>query len=592
MSILYILSSILIIILFILLKKTDEKKEIVKNIIIAIVLKIAFNTAICYIFNFINIPITLLSLSLIDFSVSIILLIIIIKNKQIQKYSFSITNFVATIAIAATAIVILNINFGNFTKIRYISMDSREHYKAAREFSENTMLRSKIKEVTETRVDHMLVGYTNVGILFKVFEPYIGTIQLYKVYIIAEAAIYALTGIMFFLLLEKHLKNIKLKIIAIIFSIIYILGYPLNAWITGFHYLIFGILFLETIFYLFENVFNKKGKTSINVILLLLCNFGLMFSYALFCPFVYLAEFIYLIYKFKKDKNKKETIIYILFTLLIPGIAGVLYIIVPLFNQMSGFISQDGWTYKNLWSNFILFVPFSIYAIYKSIRRKEFTFDKILFIVLIVYMLALFVGVKLEKVSIYYFYKNFFVLWIMLVYFNAKGMIEVIESDKLKAVIAYTCIMIYIFILVIYGCNKKAYIEDERTDSFENIMQIFVFNKTMIEVSDEMAFVNRGEIDLYTNLDININANLKNKKETIIITNPNEEQWLESMTGYNYKVRDYSDEIIERLQKDEYKYLCVFEKTGTYKQVEQYINKNNLKVLYENEVGKIYEKEN
>ena len=119
-------------------------------------------------------------------------------------------------------------------------MDSREHYKAAREFSENTQLRSKIQEVTETRVDHMLVGYTNVGILFKIFEPYIGTVHLYKVYILAELAVFILTGLMFYMLIEKYLNSIRRKIIAILFCSIYILGYPLNAWITGFHYLIFG----------------------------------------------------------------------------------------------------------------------------------------------------------------------------------------------------------------------------------------------------------------------------------------------------------------------------------------------------------------
>ena len=95
------------------------------------------------------------------------------------------------------------------------------------------------------------------------------------------------------ILLERYCKTINTKIIAIIFGVIYVLGYPLNAWISGFHYLMLGILYVQTILYI------VKEREDINfdytLITMLLLNFGLILSYSLFCPFVYLAQFIYYI---------------------------------------------------------------------------------------------------------------------------------------------------------------------------------------------------------------------------------------------------------------------------------------------------------
>lgn len=585
MSIIYIFSLILIFVLGILMKKSKEKVEIISVLTIFFTLVLPYNTFVSYIFNLINIPITLLSLSFVNIMISILFLIKIIKDREIQKYYINKTNMLVLILFIIITVTVVGINFGNLTKIRYVSMDAREHYKAAREFSENIALGNKQVE-NNTTGGLMPMGYVNTGIVFKVLTPFVGTIQLYKIYFIVEAFIYLLTGLMFYLMVEKCLKKLNNKIIGIIFSIIYMLGYPLNAFISGFHYLVIGILLVEAIIYVFMK--NKNMELKYELIIIFLLNFGLILSYALFCPFVYLAEFILYIYRYIKDKKKLNLILFVAITLIIPGIIGVAYLIIPTLGKVGDCIALEGWVYKNLWSNFIWFIPFAILYIYKSIRNKEFKFDILLFGLLTIYMLVLFIGTKIEKCSEYYFYKNYFIMWLMVIYFNIKGMNIFLKQEKEKILTNFYTI-IYLLIFIISISTRKVYIMHKPHDDINSTMEIFVFNKTMI-CEKNAEFVKKEELDLLTEMESILNGNWKKEDKILFVTDGTQEKWLQSLTGFKnilYEDREYA---IKNLKEENYKYVVAFENRVVYDKVKEYINKDNMKILYENEIGKIYEK--
>lgn len=582
MPLIYTISAIILFTVNLLLKKSEEKLEITKSIIITSVLALAYNTFVCYILNLINIPITLLSLSIINFIISITLIINIIKKKEIQKYTVSKTNILTSIILIIVIIIVTNINFGNLSKIRYISMDAREHYKAAMEFYYNDCLSNKATTNNTTTECFMLGTYTNIGILFKVLNPYIGMVNLYKVYIIFEAFTVLLTGLMFFMLLEKNANRISSKIILIIFSIIYTLGYPLNAWISGFQYLILGILYIEAIIQV--SIESKKIEFDYKLMQMFLINFGLIMSYSLFCPFVYLAEFAYYIYQYIKDKNKIRLFLLTLATLILPGIIGITYLILPSFGKVGSYIALDGWLYKNLWSNFIFFIPFAIYAIYISIKNRKLTFENIMFITLIIYMLILFIGTKTGKCSEYYFYKNYFIMWLMLIYLSNKGMIEFIQKGNRMYIPAiFTAIYLIIFTMSIH--NNNTYITQESNDSFDNTMEIFTFNKTMI-CAQNAQFIDEEEIDLLYRLETILQNKWQEEKNILLVTDPTQERWIQSLTGFVNILYDDKEYAIKNLEEENYKYIVTFENRVTYKNMEQYINKENMKIIYENEIRK------
>lgn len=583
-SVVYVISIIIEFLLVVLIKKSDKKLEIFKSIVLILVLFIAYNGLVCYMLNLINIPITLINLSIINFILCILMLALIIKNKKIQQYKISKTNIIVTVIFIIIIGIVTNINFNNITKIRYVSMDSREHYKAAREFSENEFLSNKATKNNTVTPNFMPIAYINEGILFKIFNPFIGTVNLYKIYILFEAYAILLTILMFYMIVEKYLKSIKGKIIAIIFSIIYMLGYPLNAWISGFHYLILGILFTETIIYINSN--KEMLNLESNLLMAFLVNFGLILSYSLFCPFVYGAEFIY---SLKKDKNKAILFLYILVALIIPGIIGVSYLILPSLGKVSTLIEMEGWLYKNLWSNFILFIPFAIYTIYKCIKNKEFSFDNLMLILLVIYMIILFVGTKTEKCSEYYFYKNYYILWMLLILLSIKGMLKIIESNNARYIVyIYTILYLVMFSISLY--TVKTYAKQDANDSLSKTMEIFTFNNTMINAKNA-EFVTKEELELYKVMEEIIEDNWKDyDNEILFITNLTQESWIQSLTGYKIILYNNKEYAIQNLKQNNYKYIIISKNRTTYQDMKKYMDTNNLELIYDTNNGEIYQK--
>ena len=588
MSILYVITLIILITLVILVEKSKEKIEIIKTLAITGVLILAYNCFACYMLNLANIPITLLNLSIVNLVVSLIILCKIIKDKTIQRYKVKKRNItiVMLMLLVLVTLIVTYQNFGKLTRIRYVSMDAREHYKAAREFSENEFLSNKAVENNTTSKELMPMGYTNAGIIFKILRPYEGTINLYKAYILFEAFVFFLTGFMFYAILEEKLETIENKSLALIFGIIYMIGYPLNAWILGFHYLLIGILFVEIIIYLQINKQNVKILT--NVIMLFLANFGLIFSYSLFCPFVYLAEFVYFIYKFTKNKDKAKLILYTTIALILPGIIGVTYLIVPTIGKVGGYIALDGALYKNFWSNFILFIPFSLYEIYANIKNKKFTFENLIFVLLIAYMVVLGIGMKTGKCSEYYFSKNYFILWLMLNILNIKGMVE-LGKEKAGKYLTILYTIVYLAIFTISICINKTYITNKASDSLENVMEVFTFNSTMMKAQNA-AFVTENEINLYSKMEEILNKDWKkyNKNEILFITNGTQENWIQSLTGYKNILYENYDFAVQNLKQNNYKYIVISENRNRFEEIKKYINYDKLELICSIDDGKIY----
>lgn len=427
MTIIYIISIIMLFVLEVLLKKTDKKLEIVKTLTMTIIIQLAYNAFVCYILNLLNIPITLINLSIVNYIISAIILIGILKNKKIQKYELERKNIIVVTFFILLSIVALVFILRGESKIRYLTGDPENHYTATKGFASNTYLSNNYEKNYYTSPDFMIMGYVNEGIICKMLSPYIGTISLFNIYLAFEVAIYALTGITFYFIAQKYCKEKYHYVIALIFSLFYILGYPLNAWITGFHYLVIGMLYIQAILYAINEI---KIDFKFELILMCLLNFGLIFSYCLFCPAVYLAEFIYFIYKYIK-KNKKELILMTIIALIIPGIMGTGYILIANFNKLVKVFSLEGYIYKNLWSNFIIFIPFVLYNIYDDIKNKKVKVDTIMIISLVIYIISLYILKQKGKCSAYYFSKNYFVLWILTIEMAIKGIIKFTKKRKI-----------------------------------------------------------------------------------------------------------------------------------------------------------------
>lgn len=203
MEILYCLIALVLFLSSILVKKTDKKISIITTVAITAILALCYNIFVCYILDKIKIPITLLSLTIINLAVSAGFIIKIAKDKQIQQYTIGKRDIIFTIILLAVILLIAYKEFGFPLQIKYFSTDAAMmHYDTSYKFYQKAELLS-----VEDFKNIMPGLYINVGILFKIFAPFIGEFYLYKILILFDLSTLFLMGLLFYSLVRKNNKE-------------------------------------------------------------------------------------------------------------------------------------------------------------------------------------------------------------------------------------------------------------------------------------------------------------------------------------------------------------------------------------------------
>ncbi len=597
MSIIYIITTILLYILILLVSKSDKKYNIVKTVSIQSVLLLCYNTFISYVFTIIHIPITLVTLSTLNILLSLLFLIKILKTKSIQKYYFEKRDI---IFITILLIFVCGICYSNFKipfSIKYLTTDSSIHYISAKEFYLNDSLLLNVDNI-KTANAMMPGAYSNIGILFKTFAPLIGEMNLYKVFIIFDIVMLFLAGIVFFETIKKYAKNKISSILAGIISIIYILGYPLNNLLFGYFYLGIGVLIINTIVSILQENFMEDLNVKIKIITLFLLCFELFFSYYLFVPAIYGAIFIFFVVYFLKKNKKlinKELLIHTLIILVIPTILGFCYHVLPgLLEssqiQVANVIQLEGYIYRNLYSNLLLFIPFLLYYLINEKREKTINFDVIAFFIFICYMAILYIGISKINISTYYFYKTYFVLWQLVIYLCFRGICYFIEDKSYGKYAVSIYFLTYITIMGYCLCYKRVEITKDinTNEKITDVMDIYGLNRTILY----------DIVDDYTKEEIEILKFIKNNKlelksnNTLILGFQRQEYWFHALLDYRFKTNlDYATtmEHINKWNVGEYKYLVYFNRSDNYTYFKDNLQMKNSKIIYQNETGAILE---
>lgn len=167
--------------------------------------------------------------------------------------------------------------------------------------------------------------------------------------------------------------------------------------------------------------------------------------------------FIYYLIITRKKYNKifnKEFIINTIVTLILPGIIGVLYLIVPDVNVIRC-ITLDGYINKKLLVNILFFIPFVAYLLFKKIKEKDIDYEIIYFIILIIYVLISFLMTKQKIFSQYYFYKVAYILWAITIILFFDGFIEFTDKYKKQKDIANVYLIVYVVLALVTLTTNK-----------------------------------------------------------------------------------------------------------------------------------------
>lgn len=609
-GIIYVASIILLQVIFLAIKKTDKKINLFMSIGISTVLIMCYNAFICYCLTFFNISCSFINLTVINIILSIILFIINnIRKVGFQKYKINKMDIFSTFVIIIVTIVVTFANFGFPFNIKYESSDPSCHYLTALKFmKEEKLLSISHDDLYGNFTCRKFASYVNSGLLMKCFEGKINYIDNYIIFIAFGIFILFLTGYLLYFILDHFAKNDQSKILALIVSILCIIGYPLNSLLFGFEYMSLSftviLAIIEIIYLISKDSINKRWYITI----LFLLNFGLFCSYFMFVPFVYPAEWIYLcIDSYKKDKKiiTKTNILTLVVTLLIPFFLGYIYHLAPSIYQVlikdnaldgdvlkisknmidSGF-NTDGYIYTDLYSNFILLLPLSLYVIIRKFKENKFI--SLMFIFNVAFIIILLIGRAFDRVSYYYLSKNYFTLWIIMFILNFRALMYIYEKHK---IMPFLLTGIYIVILVLYLIFVPTVLKNEWINSHENlltVMDIYGINKYII--FNKQPELTNKEVELIKNaLEI-----IPENSEFVLVSNAKAIAWSYPLTGriienkvtetlsgqtkINYTYINLKDMLLKA------DYAILLKQDYEYKLTEtEYFD--NYKILYETQMG-------
>lgn len=596
MNIIYILTSLALIISYLLLNKSEKKENLIHSVIISVILFLTYNIFITQVMFFVHLESTLLNLAIVNIAFSAVFITKEIKTKTIQKYYINKLDIIAVIIILGLAITIVIMNYGTNIAVKHAVTDAATHYFASDDFYRYSTLFSR--ESSDTikwlNTPYLMTGaYVNTGIFLKLFKGIIDETFLVKLYFIFDMFIWMLSGLLMYTALSTNFKNKKHQILALVLTIFYMLAYQLNSLFAGFSYLGVGLDIIIGIIIIMKS----EIKTNYKISSLFLLNLGIMFSYYYFAPVLFLAQLWYILATNKKQNIKifsKQNIFEILIVLVIPGLIGVIYFIgYPLMQANNkafdyvGAIATDGFIYKDLIMNIFPYLLLSeVYIIYIAFKKKNTFIDKLLYLT-IIFTLLIYMLMRLEFVSSYYYYKIYYMLFLVLTVSSYEILKIFVDKGKNVTIIVSGVLIIYSFGIF------SAMILDKNWFVFD----IYLTNGE--EIKDDYALIKDKEFYLFEYYNNNINT-MQNDDTLFCKTkgNTGRDRWVYSITknGNNLTNALTNDKIttVEKfMENSKYHYFVLLKNDygGEYDKVQDEVKRYNLKILIQNSAGMILEKQ-
>ena len=189
---------------------------------------------------------------------------------------------------------------------------------------------------------------------------------------------------------------------------------------------------------------------------------------------------------------------------------------------------------------------------------------------------------KANLISAYYMFKNYYVLWLIMIYITCESIIELSSTKRGEDGTAiYT--LIYILIFTVCYLFQNVQITKEIFNSKEtvfDVMDIYGMNKTMITQLDKE--LNEEQLELikycYDNLDVNI-------ENTILLAQERQIFWINSIIDQfsNEKdIRYLNRSNVKKIKNQEKDFEYVIE-LGKQNQLIE-----NATIIYKNSSGTIY----
>ena len=603
MGIIYIITVFILFISFILVKKSEKKQNLISIGILSIVLYLAYNIAICLISGCLNIHTDLVFLSVINVLVSFGIGIKIYKDKEIQSYEIRKRDLLAVTIICLISCYIAVDQYKPLSgAIATASVDGCMHYSAATNFANNMIILTKIDNQTGYNFMTMQPGaYINTGIMMSVYRSIFNNAKDFKTFKLFEIGIFTVNILAFYMLISDKLKNKFKYIIGIIFLILYAFAYPYTSLLYGFSYLSVAIAFSTVLFYLAKLYSKNEIEFPLITIMIVLTGIGIIFSYCLFVPalFAFICIFVFIKEKDEKHKILKKQTLIITGILFLVTIIGIIYLVIPTFtvstqNKLTDAIGFEGGIYKALFLDFVFYIPFVIMFIIKSIKEKEIKYQLIAIIIIVGQTILELAGLILGFVSSYYYYKIYYILWILMVDTAIEVMCNINDNKELQTfLVSYVTLFVLIVLGAVSGIEERlqmrapGLIEECRLNKLAGIY--FDTNIAAVRNINVSCIVDENRVKLAEEVGKIEDINLKNM--LVGGMNTNCKAWLYVISGIGCggeSINDLQTAIVDTnvedwMENEKKKYFVLFT-------TEKYNSTDKYELIHQNEAGVILKK--
>ena len=620
-TIFYLLSVIGLGIAFMCFKKSDKKLNFLRWLIIFIVSFMGYNVTICMILGLLHIKAYLWLLAIINVLISSRLEAKAFRENDLQKYEFPVRDRVAVLLLLILFVVIAvkDIRFQD-GGIKFAAIDSAIHYRAAKHFADGLIIFVNNPDKTLFDFNVMQTGaYINDGLLMRITNTLFNMRYEYT-YEMFEMMVLFLNLFTFYSLIQDKIKGKSGFILTFIMITLYLYAYPYNSFMYGFSYLSVGVLSVINIINVLEFMYgeNRVNRKFI-VTLVILNSMLLIFSYCLFVPGIFAGICLYTFIKDFKDEEDDKKILKIFKknTLIITGILlivtalGIGYLVVPTFlianqSNLKDALLNYGGMYKNLVDNFFFYIPFGILFVVDIIRRrkeifveKKFTSVEFFTIMIPIFFVVMWVGMRLAIMSTYYFFKLYYILWPVVIA-TTIDLINRYSENKIGRILLSIYVVLWsIFVIVMVVIKSTNLFPDLRAKCE---------GKDYVGIYFDQNCNFRGLIQAYNNMAKEQLEVVRKMKElpdvsadniTLISGSYYERCWATAMSEIDSEYKIYQDILqdtyeytIEDGLNDRYtKYII---RVNESYDLDDYMKNNNVegkfKVLFENPRGYILEK--
>ena len=608
MSFIYLVVTICLYILFLIIKKSNKKQSIFFWGVIGIVLLFGLNITICTSLSMLKIKYNLNIITLIYGLIAGIFIYRITVTKEKQKYEVKKYEIVLFVFIILLTIFIVLKERDFFSgAMKYGVTDSAIHYKAAKHFSNYFDLLVNIEDKTAYDFNYMQTGaYITDGIFMKVIRDIFG-MKEYYIYNIYETMVFLLNGLLLGGIIKDFLKDKFTVILSFVFIILYMFGFPYQAYLMGFSYLGLGLVFIIAIVSVllmyyrkdkdkkeYENNFSNKWL----FVLIGLLGFGLIFSYSLLAPVVFASIVIILFVRGILDKKKRflKIIDYdtwimglILFAI---ALIGVCYLLIPTYKDpniesLGSAIANYGYVHEIMLADYIYYVPFVILFVVYSFKNKENLEIVIFDILAIIFTVIMIILNSKELVSDYYLSKVYFYDWLFIFIMNIYAICNMKNINLKRCTVAF----VFSFVILIFaGMYINKWTVKYNNKKLDTAGMYYYENSSRRDFIDSRYTFTTGEIELAEYLknvpDINVDNSL------IIAKNNYHIYWVWSIADFkeskdptNLFVNFAADYKNEKNVEDKYKYIIILEGESTEK-----IYDENFETIYRTEDAVLMER--